>query len=115
MPNKSRNETELADPRQDRFETQLILGQIHGVLHFVVADTEDWFKGRTAQAAGEDDITAEDLRRSFADVSRSFGVVQAALNTGQYDNALPRQWTWRVGKRKRSACLVQYPNGDSPI
>lgn len=74
MPNKSRNETELSDPRQDRFETQLILGQIHGVLHFVVADTEDWFKGQPAQAPGEDDITAEDLRRSFADVSRSFGV-----------------------------------------
>src|SRR5262249_34204050 len=66
-------------------DAQLVLGQIHGVLDVVVADvsSEGWLAYEP-----DEEITAEDVRLSYAEICRQFGVVHAALNTGQCDMAL---------------------------
>jgi len=80
------DQTDVIDPgRQARFDAQLVLGQIHGVLDVVVADigSEEWLAYEP-----DNEITAEDVRLSYVEICRQFGVVQAALNTGHCDSAL---------------------------
>jgi hypothetical protein len=60
-----------------------MLGQIHGVVTQATIETK-WFEG----PVGEDELTAEDLRAARSEIDGHFGTVQAALNTGLYDQSL---------------------------
>ena len=89
MPNgrNSNDQTPAApDPRQARHEVQLLLGQIHGVVDRAVLDLDEWFIGESPPT--DFDLTAADMRAAYVEVAPHFGTVQAALNTGDYDEAL---------------------------
>ena len=91
MPNNEpSSESERLTPRRARDEAQLILGQIHGVVWLAVNDVDWWIGQEQTTEGGEPGLTGDDVRRAGAEVHGHFGTVQAALNTGAYDEELMR-------------------------
>jgi hypothetical protein len=74
-------------PVNPRNEAQLMLGQIHGVVWVAVRDVDSWLE---MQSPTQDSsaLTAEDIRNAAVEIHSKFGLVQAALNTGNYDSQL---------------------------
>src|SRR5262245_48689634 len=90
MPNnQSPNQLEVSPSRQARDEVQLVLGQIHGVVTLAVHEVDTWLE-RPETTGKEPELTADDIRRAATEVHAHFGTVQAALNTGAYDEELPK-------------------------
>jgi hypothetical protein len=87
-PNSPNETLESPNPRRARDEVQLMLGQIHGVVWLAVNDAEKWIEFESGEEVGEPPLTAGDLHRAALEVHPHFGVVQAALNTGAYDEDL---------------------------
>lgn len=106
MPNnESVGESERPTPRRARDEAQLILGQIHGVVWLAVSEVDTWLERREAES-DEPELTADDVRRAAAEVHGHFGTVQAALDTGKYDEELVRVGiTGAQGQAKRRGLL----------
>jgi hypothetical protein len=65
-------------PETARHDAQLILGQLHGVLHTAVEHASRW--------SPEERI--ELVRAAYLDLGRSLGIAQASLNSGDYDEKL---------------------------
>jgi len=86
VPDRS-DERERADPLRARHDAQLVLAQVHGLVHLAVADVDSWLEAPQTEV-DEVMVTPDDVRRAYTDVARHFGTVQAALNTGEYDDAL---------------------------
>jgi hypothetical protein len=107
MPNEQAlGEPERPAPRTARDEAQLMLGQIHGVVWLAVNEVDTWLpKGETTEG-GESELTADDVRRAGAEVHGHFGVVQAALNSGSFDEELVKVGiTGAQGQaKKRDSC-----------
>lgn len=91
MPNtEGAGEPQPSASRRARDEAQLILGQAHGLVWVAVNDVDQWYETGATTEEGEPELTAEDIRRAGAEVHAHFGTVQAALNTGAYDEELLR-------------------------
>lgn len=91
MPNdEALREPEGPSPRKARDETQLILGQIHGVVWLAANEAGSWLPRRETPDSEESELTADDLQRAAAEAHEHFGRVHAALNTGRYDEQLVR-------------------------
>lgn len=107
MPNNEPpSESERLTSRRARDDAQLILGQIHGVVCLAVNEVDIWFEKRETTESGEPELTADDIRRGGAEIHAHFGTVQAALNTGKYDEELVRVGiTGAQGEVKRKGLL----------
>jgi hypothetical protein len=72
-------------PRSGREDVQLVLGQIHGVIHVAVTNVDAWLPSDDGKG-----VAAEDIQEAYAEIAERFGLVQAALSTGEYDAALEK-------------------------
>lgn len=90
LSDSAKGEHERDDPRQARHDVQLVFGQVHGVLHVAVSEIDEWSGSSLARDSGGTALSSADVRRAYSDVSSHFGVVQAALNTGLYDDVLTK-------------------------
>lgn len=91
MPNNEPpNESDRLTSRRARDDAQLILGQIHGIVFLAVNDVDRWLEQRETTGTDEPELTADDIRRAGAEIHVHFGTLQAALNTGEYDEELVR-------------------------
>lgn len=107
MPNERRqNEVEVPSPRQARDETQLILGQIHGLVWLAAQEANLWPKSEPGSESNEPELTADDVRQAAMEVHPHFGTVHAALNTGLYDEHLVKAGlSGRQGYAKKKGLL----------
>jgi hypothetical protein len=64
---------------EGRYDAQLVLGQLHGVVSTVVETAPSWMLSDQVEV----------LREASAELGGSFGATQARLNTGEYDHKLP--------------------------
>jgi hypothetical protein len=87
MPNRNEG-VNNSEPLQAREEAHKILGQIHGVMWLATKDLTYWLQQTEEQAGPR--LTADDLESATRDVHEHFGTMQAALNTGQFDERLVR-------------------------
>jgi hypothetical protein len=71
----------------DRFYVQLALGQIHGVLHRAVLDAKVWLSQMPENVVNEA-LAPDDLVAAYVEACKQVGTIQAALNTGTYDESL---------------------------
>jgi hypothetical protein len=71
----------------DRYYVQLALGQVHGVLHVAVREASFWLP--RSPDPGDVSLTVADLEAAYDEACRQVGTIQAALNTGAYDERLP--------------------------
>ena len=72
----------IRDPLQARYDVQLVLGQSHGAIHHAVVNANIWLP------IDPEGLTREDLEAAYWEVCQEFGVLQAALNTGSFDERL---------------------------
>jgi hypothetical protein len=66
------------DPQASRRELQAILGQLHGLLSALMEHPEQWC----------DVDLVEPMKAAHAEISKTFGTVQADLNSGRHDGQL---------------------------
>jgi hypothetical protein len=86
MPDEPRTESVQIVPEARR-NAQLALGQIHGVLHrVVILDGEFWMPLRPNASRGE--LTPDDIKAAYVEVTHRIGHINAALNTGEYHETL---------------------------
>ena len=71
----------------DRYYVQLALGQIHGVLHRAVLDAPVWLSQMPENVVNEA-LAPNDLVAAYVEACKQVGTIQAALNTGTYDESL---------------------------
>jgi hypothetical protein len=107
MPNDApHSEPESLTPRYARFEAQLMLGQIHGLVWLAAKEADIWLPLEDETERTEPGLTAEDIRRAAAEVDGHFGTVHAALNTGAYDEELVKVgFTGAQGQAKKKGFL----------
>ena len=104
------HETSVANdypaPRNARSQAQIMLGQIQGVVWLAVNDVDLWLESERTTDDGEPGLTADDVRQAGAEVQGHFGAVNAALNTGKYDQDLVRVgMTGAQGNAKKKGFL----------